>query len=46
MEKALPVVPAAILQGVTVMLEAVAAEHSKHVEAAAEVSAEPAQEAA
>ena len=39
MEKALPVVPAAILQGVTAMLEAVVAEHSKT--AAPEPPAEP-----
>jgi hypothetical protein len=39
MEKALPVVPAAILQGVTTMLEAVVAEHSKTAEAAPEQQA-------
>ena len=46
MEKALPVVPAAILQGVTAMLEAVVAEHSKPAEVSPEVPAEPVQEAA
>ena len=39
MERALPVVPAAILQGVTTMLEAVVAEHAKTAEQPAEQQA-------
>lgn len=46
MERALPVVPAAILQGVTAMLEAVVAEHASRAEQAApEQAAEPQQAA-
>jgi hypothetical protein len=46
MEKALPVVPAAVLEGITAMLSAVVAEHAKRaaeVPAAPEQAAEPQQ---
>ena len=45
MERALPVVPAAVLEGITAMLSAVAAEHAKTA-AAPEVPAAPEQQAA